>query len=68
MGRTVGEIVVDLANRFPELGLRLRDAKGEPYAYVAFYVDGENIRLQDGFGTAVRDGAEIIVVPAIAGG
>jgi molybdopterin converting factor small subunit len=67
-GATVGEVVADLAGRFPELGPRLRDAKGQPYPYVIFYLDDEDIRFQQGFETPVPDGAEIVVVPAIAGG
>ena len=45
-----------------------RGAKGQPYPYVIFYLDDEDIRFQQGFETPVLDGAEIIVVPAIAGG
>ncbi len=67
-GATVGEVVADVATRHPELATRLRDAKGEPYPYVIFYVDDEDIRFQQGFETPVADGAEIVVVPAIAGG
>ncbi len=67
-GATVGEVVGEVAARFPELGSRLRNEKGEPYPYVIFYVDEEDIRFQDGFQTPVKDGAEIVVVPAIAGG
>ncbi len=67
-GATVGEVVADVAGRFPELGSRLRDAHGEPYPYVIFYLGDEDIRFQQGFATPVADGAEIVVVPAIAGG
>ncbi len=67
-GATVGEVVADVATRFPDLGPRLRDAQGEPYPYVIFYLDDEDIRFQKGFATPVPDGAEIVVVPAIAGG
>ncbi len=67
-GATVGDVVADVAARFPDLGPRLRDAKGEPYPYVIFYVDDEDIRFRQGFATPVGDGAEIVVVPAIAGG
>ena len=67
-GATVGEVVSDVATRHPELATRLRDAKGEPYPYVIFYLDDEDIRFQQGFATPVADGAEIVVVPAIAGG
>lgn len=67
-GTTVGDVVSDVAARYPELGTRLRDAKGEPYPYVIFYLDDEDIRFQKGFQTPVSEGAEIVVVPAIAGG
>ncbi len=67
-GATVGDVVADLAARYPDLGPRLRDAKGEPYPYVIFYLDDEDIRFQNGFATPVADGAEITVVPAVAGG
>ena len=67
-GQTVGEAIADTATRFPELGPRLRDTKGEPYPHVIFYVDNEDIRFQKGFATPLAEGAEIIVVPAIAGG
>lgn len=67
-GTTVGDVVSDVAARYPELGTRLRDAKGEPYPYVIFYLDDEDIRFQKGFQTPVGEGAEIVVVPAIAGG
>ncbi|HEX9051423.1 MAG TPA: MoaD/ThiS family protein [Anaeromyxobacter sp.] len=67
-GATVGEVVADVATRYPDLGARLRDARGEPYPYVVFYLDDEDIRFRNGFATPVADGAEIVVVPAIAGG
>ena len=67
-GATVGEVVADLATRFPELGARLRAPNGDAYPYVIFYLDDEDIRFQQGFATPVADGAEIVVVPAIAGG
>jgi molybdopterin converting factor small subunit len=67
-GKTVGDVVKDVAARYPDLGPRLRDEKGQPYPYVIFYLDDEDIRFQQGFETPVADGAEIVVVPAIAGG
>jgi molybdopterin synthase sulfur carrier subunit len=67
-GATVGAVVSDVATRYPELGPRLRAPDGQPYPYVVFYLDDEDIRFQQGFDTPVEDGAEIVVVPAIAGG
>jgi molybdopterin converting factor small subunit len=67
-GTTVGELVNDAATRFPALAPRLRDTNGEPYAYVTFYLNDEDIRFQGGFAATVNDGDELTVVPAIAGG
>jgi molybdopterin converting factor small subunit len=67
-GATVGEVVADVAARHPGLAGKLRDERGEPYPYVVFYLNDDDIRLAQGFGTPVRDGDEIVVVPAIAGG
>lgn len=65
---TVGEVVADVAARYPALASRLRDASGEPYPFVTFYLNDEDIRFCGGFAAAVADGDELTVVPAIAGG
>jgi molybdopterin converting factor small subunit len=66
--RTVGEAVETVAARYPALGQRLRDAEGRPYQFVTFYVNDEDIRLNGGFLAALRDGDDVTVVPAVAGG
>lgn len=67
-GATLREAVADVAARYPDLAPRLRDANGEPYPYVIFYLNDEDIRFHGGFNATVRDGDEITIVPAIAGG
>ena len=67
-GSTVGAVIADIAERFPTLATRLRDADGNPYQYVTFYLNDEDIRFHGGFDAAVHDGDELTVVPAIAGG
>jgi len=67
-GETVGDIVDAVGLRYPQLAPRLRDDQGNPYPFVTFYLNDEDIRLREGFGTAVRDGDELTIVPAIAGG
>jgi molybdopterin synthase sulfur carrier subunit len=67
-GGTVGEIVADIAQRYPALAPRLRETSGEPYPFVTFYLNDEDIRFKGGFDATVRDGDELTVVPAIAGG
>lgn len=66
-GATVRELLDDLAGRFPALG-------GEVYAgreiapYVNVYVEGEDVRTLEGLDTPVREGATVILLPAVAGG
>jgi molybdopterin converting factor small subunit len=67
-GATVGDLVADVSARFPALAPRLRDGDGNPYPFVTFYLNDEDIRFQGGFSAAVRDGDELTIVPAIAGG
>ena len=67
-GHTVGEVVADVAARYPSLAPRLRDDAGNPYPFVTFYLNEEDVRFHGGFGATVQDGDELTVVPAIAGG
>jgi len=67
-GATVGAIVADVATRYPNLAPRLRDETGQPYPFVTFYLNDEDIRFNGGFDAPVSDGDELTVVPAIAGG
>ena len=60
VGETIGDVLDDLTARFPELEGQL------PYANV--YVDGEDIRTLEELETPVREGATIILLPAMAGG
>jgi molybdopterin converting factor small subunit len=67
-GDTVRDVIDRAATQFPQLAARLRDEQGEPYAFVTFYLNDDDIRLRNGFDTVVEAGDELTVVPAIAGG
>lgn len=67
-GATVGAVLDDVVSRFPAVGPRLRDDRGELYPFVTVYLNDEDIRLANGFATVVRDGDEVVIVPAVAGG
>jgi molybdopterin synthase sulfur carrier subunit len=41
---------------------------GELRPHLNIFVDGESIRYSGGFATPVRDGAEIVILPALSGG
>jgi molybdopterin synthase sulfur carrier subunit len=66
-GSTVRELLEDLTSRIPALGSRVYD-DGEIRPFVNVYVDGEDVRTRDGLETPVRDGATVILLPAMAGG
>lgn len=65
---TLGAALDVLAERYPALDRRLRDERGALRRYVNFYLDGEECRRLSGADTPVADGAEILVLPSIAGG
>lgn len=67
-GSTVQEVVDDLERRHPGIRERLVDESGQLRRFVNVFVDDEDIRFQQGLPTAVRDGATVSIVPAVAGG
>ncbi len=67
-GDTVGAVLDDLFVRHVDLRERLCDADGGLRRFVNVYVDGEDIRFGDGLSTPVSPGAEVQVLPAVAGG
>jgi molybdopterin synthase sulfur carrier subunit len=67
-GATLGAVVADVAERFPQLAPRLRDEAGNPYPFVTFYLNDEDVRFLGGFEAPVKEGDEVAIIPAIAGG
>jgi molybdopterin synthase sulfur carrier subunit len=67
-GDTVRELLDDLMSRFPSLRGQLLNGDDELAQFVNVYVDGEDVRTLDGLETPVRDGATVILLPAMAGG
>jgi sulfur-carrier protein len=64
---TVGDVLDGLYERFD--GLRERIAEdGDLRRFVNVYVGGEDIRFLEGLETAVEDGDEVTILPAVAGG
>ena len=65
-GATVEEGLANLEAQYP--GIRLLDASGQLHRFVNIYVNGEDVRFLEGLGTAIKDGDEVSIVPAVAGG
>ena len=66
-GTTVRELLDDLVDRFPGLRNQVLE-DGDVAPFVNVYVGGEDVRTLDGADTAVHNGAEVILLPAMAGG
>lgn len=67
-GKTVGEVLTRLSEEYPESRKALFDEDGQLRAFVNVFVNEDNIRDLNGFASEVKDGDEIILIPAIAGG
>lgn len=64
----VSELIDELDNNCPGIKERLCDENGTPRRFLNFYVNSEDIRFLDNVKTALNDGDEVSIVPAVAGG
>ena len=67
-GATVQDVLNGLFERHEELRARIANDDGSLRRFVNVYLAGEDIRFLDGLATPVPDGAELTILPAVAGG
>jgi molybdopterin converting factor small subunit len=67
-GATLADVLADIDRRHPGFRSRVLDDRGELRSYVNVYVGDVDARDSGGLGTAVPDGGEVMVIPAMAGG
>ena len=67
-GGTVQELLQDMDRQFPGLKDRLCDPQGRLRRFVNIYVNEEDIRFLKQEETPLKDGDEVSIIPAIAGG
>ena len=67
-GATVGALVADLDKHHPGLREKIFDDRGQVRRFVNIYVNGDDIRFLDNLQSKLKDGDEVSIVPAIAGG
>ncbi len=65
---TVGDALQELESRYPGMRERLRDPQGALFEYINVYVNSQAIDDLQGEGTAIKDGDEMSIIPAVAGG
>ena len=65
---TIGSAIAELQRKFPGIQERLMDEAGAVRRFVNVYVNEEDIRFLQNNSTPLKDGDEVSIIPAIAGG
>jgi MoaD family protein len=66
-GATVQDVLDNLGMKYPGITQRLFE-NGQVRRFVNVYLNDEDIRYLDSLATAVKDGDELSIIPAVAGG
>ena len=67
-GSNIKELIDDLEQNFPGIKERLCDEKGNVRRFINIYVNEEDVRFLKQDQTSLKDGDEVSIIPAIAGG
>jgi MoaD family protein len=67
-GMTVGELLADLNAKHPGIKERILDDSGSLRRFVNVYLNDEDVRFLNGLATEVPEGAQLSIIPAVAGG
>jgi sulfur-carrier protein len=65
---SLGDALSLLWREYPAFRDRVVTELGDVRQHINIFVDGESIRYSGGFETPVREGAEIVILPALSGG
>jgi len=67
-GTNIKEVIDDLERNFPGIKERICDEKGKIRRFINVYVNEEDVRFLKQDQTSLKDGDEVSIIPAIAGG
>jgi MoaD family protein len=67
-GNTVGQLLGQLKNEYPDFGAKLYKSDEELNRFINIYLNDEDIRFLENLQTPVKAGDHLAIVPAIAGG
>ncbi len=67
-GETLGAVIDDLEANHPGIKGRVLDDNGDLRRFVNVYVGNDDVRFLDDLATPTPDGAQVSVIPAVAGG
>lgn len=65
---TIGSLLAELSGKFEGIDKRLFKQPGELNRFINIYVNDEDIRFLDNLETSVKEGDDVSIVPAVAGG
>jgi sulfur-carrier protein len=67
-GGTLAEVLEDLEGSYPGIKARIVDEQGAIRRFVNVYVGNDDVRFLDALDTVTPEGAQVSVIPAVAGG
>ncbi|MFJ8045063.1 ubiquitin-like small modifier protein 1 [Kitasatospora sp. NPDC096147] len=67
-GATLAAVIADLDANHPGIAARVLDDAGKLRRFVNVYVNDDDVRFDEGLETEIKDGANISIIPAVAGG
>jgi molybdopterin synthase sulfur carrier subunit len=67
-GGTLRDVLAGLDAAYPGVAGRILDSEGKLRRFVNVYVGSEDVRFAQGLDTPIPPGAEVSVIPAVAGG
>jgi sulfur-carrier protein len=65
---SISELIDAMEQSCPGIKARLCDEEGKPRRFLNLYVNDEDIRFLEGTETTLKDGDQVSIVPAVAGG
>jgi MoaD family protein len=67
-GATIGDVLGKLVAEYPAMAGQVLQDDGSLHKFVNVYVNDDDVRYLEGVATPVPDGAEVSILPAVAGG
>jgi molybdopterin synthase sulfur carrier subunit len=67
-GKSVREVIADIDGRYPGFRAQVMDDEGKLHRFVNIYLNDEDVRYMQGADTELRDGDQVSILPALAGG
>ncbi|MDA8315631.1 MAG: ubiquitin-like small modifier protein 1 [Acidimicrobiales bacterium] len=67
-GSTIGDVLRELVSEFPGMSGQLLNEDGSLHRFVNVYVNDDDVRYLESLDTPVKEGDEVSLLPAVAGG